>query len=283
MVRESVVQNQNVLLPQSDDVLADIVEITPAVARQWLQMNTSNRPVSQRRVNQYAQAIRQGEWLLNGDSIKLTDAELIDGQHRLLAVVAANIAIRTVVVYGLTNEVFTTIDQGRKRSTADMIAVAGREKYRLELAATASFIWWARRNNGDPRSVGNLLPSQRELIELALSPEVISACEDTAALRKKIGVSPGACGYLAYMLRAIDREQATLFLGRLYHGTEGSMGDPVLRVREVMLAEKARKNRVLTPYEKLAYLIKAWNAWRVGRTVRSIFWKPSTESFPVPF
>ena len=35
--------------------------------------------------------------------------------------------------------------------------------------------------------------------------------------------------------------------------------------------------------EKLAYLIKAWNAWRVGRTVRSIFWKPSTESFPVPF
>ena len=89
----------------------EIAEITPAYAAELLKQNTNNRPVRPSHVRFLSEAMQRGEFLFNGDAIRISkDNVILDGQHRLLAVVKSNIALKVVVVRGLESEVFKTID-----------------------------------------------------------------------------------------------------------------------------------------------------------------------------
>ena len=50
---------------------AKIVEITPEMARQYLERNSHNRRLSERSVRALATAIKNGEWQINGEAIKV--------------------------------------------------------------------------------------------------------------------------------------------------------------------------------------------------------------------
>jgi hypothetical protein len=77
-------------------------------------------------VARYAREIAAGRWKPNGETIKFTmDGVLLDGQHRLAAVALAGVGIETTVVWGLDPDCFDTIDSGRPRSAADMLAIQG--------------------------------------------------------------------------------------------------------------------------------------------------------------
>lgn len=68
-------------------------------------------------VTAYAEDMAAGRWKENGETIKFdSEGRLIDGQHRLAAVVRANTPIQFFVVRGLDNSVMDTIDYGVKRS-----------------------------------------------------------------------------------------------------------------------------------------------------------------------
>lgn len=75
------------------------------------------RNIREATVNAYAEDIAAGRWKENGETIKFdTEGRLIDGQHRLSAVVKANVSCQFFVVRGLDNSVMDTIDYGMKRS-----------------------------------------------------------------------------------------------------------------------------------------------------------------------
>jgi hypothetical protein len=77
------------------DVQARLISVTPELAAKWLELNDHNRGVVTARVDQYAADMRRGEWRVNGEAIKISaDGKILDGQHRLLAVLEADVAIR---------------------------------------------------------------------------------------------------------------------------------------------------------------------------------------------
>ena len=103
---------------------ARIVEITPEIASELLKRNHSNRRLSNRTVRELASAIKRGEYQLNGEAIKLdTEGNLLDGQHRLTAVVQSDRPIRSYMICGLAHEVFKTIDTGKRRNNADTLSL----------------------------------------------------------------------------------------------------------------------------------------------------------------
>ena len=66
---------------------AKIVDITPEMAREYLEKNSHNRRLSERSVRNLATAIKNGEWQVNGEAIKVDkEGNLLDGQHRLSAI-----------------------------------------------------------------------------------------------------------------------------------------------------------------------------------------------------
>ena len=87
-----------------------------------------NRPVHQSQVNKYVQDMKAGMWGRNHQGIAFDqDGILMDGQHRLWAVVESGVTVMMPVTWGLNREAQLTIDSGLKRTTADVAAIAGFE------------------------------------------------------------------------------------------------------------------------------------------------------------
>ena len=99
--------------------------ITPEVAEEMLTHNTNNyRLISKQIVDRYVDEIQGNAWEENGDTIVFnTDGVLLNGQHRLTAVVKAKRPIVSLVVRGLPDS--QIFDIGRKRSTRVVLLSEG--------------------------------------------------------------------------------------------------------------------------------------------------------------
>jgi hypothetical protein len=105
---------------------AEFVTITPEIAAAWLDKNDGNRRMKTRLKNKYARDMAAGAFVLTGDPIRFSKSgHLIDGQHRLTACVASGVSFQSLVIYGLTEDARQHIDIGMRRSTADVLALAG--------------------------------------------------------------------------------------------------------------------------------------------------------------
>lgn len=98
--------------------------ITPAIAREYLGKNFNNRALRQRRVAMYAEQMRYGNWSLTHNGIAFDETgNLLDGQHRLAAVIKANTTVKMMVARGVART--GNIDNGLCRSTIDQNSMSG--------------------------------------------------------------------------------------------------------------------------------------------------------------
>jgi len=92
-------------------------KITPDMAQEYLKFNTENyRSLSKDRVISYASDMKNGRWQFNGESIKFSEnGQLIDGQHRLQAIIRAGVPVDMLVIRGVKDDV-DIYDIGAQRS-----------------------------------------------------------------------------------------------------------------------------------------------------------------------
>jgi len=82
----------------TDIASVEVRAVTPAMAREMLARNAGNRKLSQTKVSMYARIMREGSWRLTHQGIAITeDGGLIDGQHRLAAIVMYGKPVRLLV------------------------------------------------------------------------------------------------------------------------------------------------------------------------------------------
>lgn len=97
--------------------------ITPLVAKELLEKKGSNRKLSIATVQAYATDMANGNWTCKtGDAISLDkDGNVVNGQHRLAAIVKSGVGIHSWVCRGV--ESFGIYDLNRKRSARDQIVI----------------------------------------------------------------------------------------------------------------------------------------------------------------
>ena len=101
------------------------IQVTPELAQEWLNHNYCNRAISDRYVRQLISDMQNNRWVSNGATISFSaDGELLDGQHRLTAIVKANIPQQLFVMTGLHKT--SHFDDGRKRTIRDQILALGK-------------------------------------------------------------------------------------------------------------------------------------------------------------
>ncbi len=105
--------------------------VTPEMAAKWLDNNDHNRKISTKSVNKIAKAMIENKWAYNGEGVIIsTEGSLLDGQHRLLAVIKSNKEIWMEVIEKIPEvceytgiNVFSTIDTGKSRTASDVISI----------------------------------------------------------------------------------------------------------------------------------------------------------------
>jgi len=129
--------------------------VTPELALKWLETNDNNRPVSQARVQQLAKDMTDGVFELTHQGIAFDSAGLlIDGQHRLWAVVESKKTVEMFVGFGLDrSEVVHYIDDGRPRSMTDKLGYGGIDTNKRRVSVVRTMLLHYRTQHFAGRSV----------------------------------------------------------------------------------------------------------------------------------
>lgn len=105
----------------------ELKTVTPALAREWLKRNTGNRPMRRSTVESWKLILQRGEYRLTHQGIAfLKSGALGDGQRRLTAIseMSDAFSIQMLVTSDLPDEAFLGMDQGIKRTTADILGAS---------------------------------------------------------------------------------------------------------------------------------------------------------------
>lgn len=281
--------------------------ITPELAESWLQSMKINRPISVANVKFLADQIREGKWIDTGVPIVFVGENLIDGQHRLRAVLETKKAIKNAVVRhpkGKAQEtIFPVIDTGKKRTPADALSIAGFANSKL-LAETIKnlAIWYFVQNEATIaqsefvvqsryfnviRFSGNFVSldnaSYIQLIDRFVNVEEsvrfggnkqrqLNARTNDPLTRTK-------WAFFHYVLRSIDLLDADDFLTSLHKGAGkafASSSSPLAQLRETLIARnqvKLSKPQAFGSIDDAVaitlHVFSAWNAMRGHGTYKA--------------
>lgn len=258
-----------------------IILLTPEEATRLLEHNTLNRPLNDQHVKRIAGQILTGKWKFNGDTIKIsTDNAVLDGQHRLWAVVESKISIETIIVKGVARDAFATIDTLRKpRSGSDVLALNGATRYRNYTSAALQWlIRWQRGSLENYQAPINRIENSDIEVAFENNPAMQRAIERVANLRGL--ANPSLVGFFYYILTNRSPELAERMVFTLENPAGVPMNDPFFRLRMYFSGDHTkRKDPVVT----IALMIKATNAAYGNREVKSLSWRNqghNPEEFP---
>lgn len=252
-----------------DNIIAEVVTITPAEATNWLRANEHNRPVRKNHVNFLAGEIKNGNWQLNGQAIVIADNEqVLDGQHRLLAIIEAGTPIQSLVVYGITPEAFSTMDTGAVRSGSDALCLHFHDHPIGVVKAVASAVPWVKQlERGALRSGGSSKVSNTEIIRYAQEHE--SLFERAATImhypKDNRPLSVGIATALFEMFGRKNELQADKFFQDLFTGENLERTDVEYVLRQSFQKDAQRITAKYPTNIKVRMTIKAWNWRRRGR------------------
>lgn len=247
-----------------------VVAVSPEMAEQWLTLNTKNRHARPQRVGLYASDMADGHWQMTGEAIKFSKAgALLDGQHRLAAVIRAGVSVQMMIVTGLDDSTQTVMDSGAKRTGADSLKL--QNVTHGAAVAAAARIGIAYESGWLTRAAAGTLPpvsNSQVMTWLDFNSEVtdiVPRINATKAGLRYPGKSRAAGIFAWNEMRKIDAAEADLFFKNLLEAIGTGAGDPMSALQRKF----AQRQQWRAPTE--AHLIfRTWNAVRAGERLRQI-------------
>jgi hypothetical protein len=285
--------------PQQNDPNHEIVSVTPTLAAQWLDTMAQNRKLSAPLASRLASQMNSGLWVYDGSPIRFNvKGELVDGQHRLWAVIEHDGPIDFLVVRNVAEEAMATMDTGKARSFADVLQIENKNlTHTNSVAALIPIVYrWESGERGSAavgygtRGVGGnkKAAANAELLAFfdANQLRIVEAAQVGARISSRIkGMSASVLALGFWIFNEIESDDASFFFDRLADGAGLDEGSPILLLRNHMIraSQQPQPPRVIAPGMALPLMIKAWNAYRRGVAIRILGYKTggsSPESFP---
>lgn len=258
------------------------ITLTPDMATQLLESNGMNRPLSDVHVQRIAGQIKTGKWRFNGDTIKVAEGgDVLDGQHRLWAVIEAKQAVDTIIIYGIAREAFATVDTLRKpRSGADVLALCGASHYRNTISMALSWLLrWQRGVLETYKAPQNRIENSDIEEAFAAHPGIVRAAERAHRIRSL--ANPSIMTFLYYVMVNRNAVLAERMMDTLENPAGVRVSDPFFRLRAYFTADHHRRKE---PLVTIALTIKAANAAKLDKKIEVLNWKHQgerVEAFPV--
>lgn len=265
--------------------------ITPQKAREYF--NTSQgdgkrfRPISQQYVHSYADTMKKGRWMENGEPIVFdSNGDLTNGCHRMLAVEEAGIPVRFLVVRGVDPDAFTTYDNGRHRTVGQLLCMQGVKNYNLVgsiVIANERLIKTGRLTENNTSSYNRKTKTSNDdnYQNYRRDP---SGFDDTASyitkLMSRARVLSGSwAGGLFYYLThtgGYHKEEVVPFFEALF--STDSSGIPTADMLRKRITTAALSGQKLKAEMLYALFVKAWNSYITGRDLKKLAYDSKKEN-----
>ena len=246
-------------------------------AETLLAYNTANRTISRRKVERLVGQMRSGEFENTGEPIIISaEGVLNDGQHRLLALVAADTVVDMDVRFGIPRKAFTKTDTGSSRTGGDVLSIRGIVGGAAVAPAVRLLILYRR---GLPDSIREFVSNSEvdEAFTRWKGLETVGRQVTGFRFPKGVRSTPLlAAAYLASRSPAKDRLPA--WLETLATGLASGKSDPAYLLRErLMRGVDAPVGTRESLVERFAIMILSWNAFAEGHGIgqRELRWSPS--------
>lgn len=175
----------------SNGMMVEEVLVDKTLALTWLNASHPNqRRCDDNRARIYAEQMKQGKWRLTHQGICFdSNGFLIDGQHRLTAIVMADTPVRFIVFRESPDENMGKFDSGRLRTLYDQTKIFGVEDVNRDTVGMLKYYLLLERNSS------NDTPPD-------LSSSFSVSVEDIATLNEEVGIAAKfaleACPRLKY-------------------------------------------------------------------------------------
>ena len=259
-----------------------VEKIGPDRARELLGLNV-NRRVRQAHAIRLRRDMEAGNWRPYS-VIRLARTEhggevLIDGQHRMLAVVASGLTFEFIVISGLDIQDQEVVDTGIIRSLSDALTLRGEAN--ASRLGSAIGVYWRRQRK---MYTENWAPTIAEgLAVLREHPRLRLSIQPVGMAAGRLKVSHGLAACLHYQMTDLDSEAAADFWGKLATGADLHDRHPIHLLRTRLERNAITSGPRLDRPMVHALIIKAWNAYMRGEDVGTLKWTrggPTPESFP---
>jgi hypothetical protein len=266
------------------NVNIEIVNVSPEIAGVYLKNNRGNRPLRPSTVRSIAAMMSAGRWTETHQGIAFdVQGRLVDGQHRLHAIIQAGVSIPLLVTRELPANAFEVIDVNTPRRAADIVVTAlhqlgGEQPKRVnQLTAISTIILYGPGGVADRCVIGRYV-ARHYLSLLPYSVADHSSCR-WASLASVAGA------FATAGLLCDDRTAGTAF-SAYQHPNLTDRTNPLVRLVEMITRMQNRSVGQRTRStagnygRTYCYLaaVAAIRAHRAGRKLQLL--KPSTEDFP---
>jgi hypothetical protein len=260
-------------------VVARVRLITPELALSWLtEKNIRNRRKMPSAVDRYASEIRNGRWMLNGESIIFDwNGNLLDGQNRLWAVFETGVPVECLVVTGIDPDAFRTIDKGNKRQIAHDLHVLQEMDTNVLAAALAHLRRLERGDFWSTTAVDRFVSSTEAIETLERYPEIRDSIPWGRECKDLLPMSLGT--FFHFVFSREDAPTANQFFEDLGSGAGLTPTEPVYHLRERLFKDRLSSASKLGVRPKMALVVKAWNKTMAGERCRILRYR-SAEAWP---
>lgn len=247
--------------------------VTPEIASGLLTRNTNNRILNKNAVKKYAADMMRGDWKYNHFPILIgRDGELLDGQHRLHAVVLSGVSIWADVYDNVDSDIMPTIDSGRPRTVANHLAWKG-YKNTKNLGAMAKGVLMFDAGYLDLSRDGGEVTSHQNIIKTVENNSwIVDNARLAAQVSNSVHMGSGVFAVLWRMFDEIDPSDNSYFWQKLIGDTGHNEGDAIYALRKRLL-NRFRNGVTWSDKEFIGVSVKAWNAYRLGLPVYKLSWR----------
>lgn len=257
------------------------IAITPELAKQLLAGNTKNRIISDERVSLFASDMKSGKWHDESPEAIMISKEgrLLNGQHRLFGVIKAGIPVTLLIATGVKEDVFSFIDQGKVRTTADIFHMEGIKnssqvssaiRLFLELSQFGSFSGYCRKVSND-----TVLSEYRKRPDFW---QQVNSLDTKYYKAMYQSVAPAWIGgWYAYLITILPIETVDTFFDALFLNPKGfttteSFFDLMVRI-------KSNPSLKITRVKRDAIFIKTLNSYLQNKPIKILKFT-ADEPFP---
>lgn len=257
--------------------------VTPEIARGYLSKNKNNRPVKKPNVLRLANEMKNGLWKEDtGEMIKISKSgNVLDGQHRLMAVIESGVSVFIHFAFGLEDDIFSVLDTGSLRNASDSFYVSG-VKNSTSIPSIITLHYVLKSGAKDTYTQKNNKLSNTELLQKYNEnsdfwDEVATKAQTLYQAFARI-LPPQTIGGIYSLAKQVDGELADKFMDELCKGFNVT-NHTVNLLRSALIKDKMSV-RKMPMQMKLALIIKSWNFYKNNINTKVLKWDSSIEKFP---